>query len=93
MRYPNFNPHLTLEMKNAYGQAFTRMQRMSDIVLCSLRYTIEQTNSFLTNTAYLQDNVPFQNLRHIEHCFDYVHGHKFFNQGVKVTAIEQRKNA
>ena len=56
---------------------------MSDIVLCSLRYTMEQTYSFLTNTTYLQDTVPFQNLRHIEHCFDYVHGLKFFNEGVK----------
>ena len=78
-------------MRNANGQAFTRMQRMSDIVLCSLRYTIEQTNSFLTNTGYLQDTVPFQNLRHIQHCFDYVHGLKNFNEGVKVTAFEERK--
>ena len=91
MRYPNFNPHLTPEMKNANGQSFTRMQRMSDIVLCALRYTIEQTNSFLTNTGYLQDTVPFQNLRHIQHCFDYVHGLKNFNEGVKVTAFEERK--
>ena len=80
-------------MKNANGQAFTRMQRMSDIVLCSLRYTMEQTYSFLTNTTYLQDTVPFQNLRHIEHCFDYVHCLKFFNEDVKVTAFEERKNA
>ncbi len=80
-------------MKNANGQAFTRMQRMSDIILCSLRYTIEQTYSFLTNTTYLQDTVPFENLRHIEHCFDYVHGLKYFNEGVKVTAFEERKNA
>ena len=81
-------------MKNANGQAFTRMQRMSDIVPCSLRYTIEQTNSFLTNTAYLQDTVPFQNLRHIEKCFDYVHGLKKFNEGVFVTAFEEiKKNA
>ena len=94
MRYPNFNPHLTPQMRNANGQAFTRMQRMSDIVLCSLRYTIEQTNSFLTNTAYLQDTVPFQNLRHIEKCFDYVHGLKKFNEGVFVTAFEEiKKNA
>ena len=39
----------------------------------------------------LSDTVPFQNLRHIQHCFDYVHGLKNFNEGVKVTAFEERK--
>ena len=61
---------------------------MSDIVLCSLRYSIEQTNSFLTNTSYLQDPVNYQNLRYVNYCFDYAHGLKNFNEGVTVTAFK-----
>ncbi len=91
MRYPNFNPQVTPQMKNANGQAFTRSQRMSDIVLCSLRYSIEQTNSFLTNSCYLQDVCPYQNLRYLEDAFNWAHGMKNFNKGLEVDSFEREK--